>query len=98
MNREKVKKIQRKDSIDSRLYDLKNEDQYHGDSEYENVNDEYKKLTASENMIETEDTDEKEPDYYYYYYYDYTDPGIDSDKDGYEPLPTPLWQLDSNTG
>ena len=75
-----------------------NEDQYHTDDEYEYANDEYEKLTTSENITDTEDTDEKDPDYYYYYYYDYTDPGIDSDTDGYEPLPTPLWQLNNNTG
>ena len=39
-------------------------------------------------------------EYYYYYYYDYLDSGIDishelsnSETAGYEPLPTPLWQV-----
>ena len=40
------------------------------------------------------------PEYYYYYYYDYLDSGIDishelsnSETAGYEPMPTPLWQV-----
>ena len=92
MDSEKVERIQRKDSTNSRLNDFKNEDQYEKDAhKYEHIIDVYQTLEVSENMIETENTENQDPDYYYYYYFDYTDPDIVRDTDSYEPLPTPLW-------